>query len=625
MNVLCGACQTRFRVPDDRIAPDKVVKVKCPKCGGLSSVRLGPDKLGIQVDAPVPAEAPAAGRPPLPAPSLPVPSQPHDPFAAFGPAGASAHVEVTRPNAFPAGVAASRRPPEVTRPQPDLSARLAAGSALPPGAELAKTALPGSSLGPARLERGAPLPGIASTEVVSDPFASLDLPPVPKPAAALGSTRPPAPPARAAAPVDPFASLELPPVPAPAAAPPARPPAALSADPFGSLELPPVPPPARAPGPPPAAAPADPFAALSSTRPPPMPKPSASLGNTRPPAPPPEAVSDIDPFAQLDSSVSLPALAEQRPAPPRRADGAPPPESFDLELPDVGAAPAAPSAPPGLTRGGSASGVDDFFNESAAGSPALDLDRPSHSGPNDRSMFDMSAAAPAAPSARALPAAGFKTGELPLELATNSVQTRLPEAPRPKPVQRPSSMDEPRTAGERWRSRATTFALVGGITWLALGVTATLRHAGRVDASWASPGALLLAAFGQDDSDPRPTLTAIESGFYEVSEGKRLFFVRGRVMNRSRNALGKVKVVAALRDGEKSLAQAEAWAGKDVPATRLLRITNAEELARFVAEGSAAATTLDPGESQPFLAVMADVPASLGQLQLHLEPQPAGG
>ncbi len=39
MEVVCESCKSKFKVPDEKIPKDKIIKVKCPKCG--SPISLG--------------------------------------------------------------------------------------------------------------------------------------------------------------------------------------------------------------------------------------------------------------------------------------------------------------------------------------------------------------------------------------------------------------------------------------------------------------------------------------------------------------------------------------------------------------------------------------------------------
>jgi predicted Zn finger-like uncharacterized protein len=83
MIVKCEQCQTRFKIPDDKVT-DKGVKVRCTKCSHTFRVTR---------DMAQPAAAPAGA----------------DPFAKFG-APPEAAGEVTRPGVFALGVEATKQP-----------------------------------------------------------------------------------------------------------------------------------------------------------------------------------------------------------------------------------------------------------------------------------------------------------------------------------------------------------------------------------------------------------------------------------------------------------------------------------------------------------------------------------
>src|ERR1700752_4540209 len=87
----CEQCQTRFKIPDDKVT-DKGVKVRCTKCQHTFRVKRD----GTLADA---AAAPAA-------------AAPDDPFAKFGPStpAEAGSGELTRPGMFALGVEQTRNP-----------------------------------------------------------------------------------------------------------------------------------------------------------------------------------------------------------------------------------------------------------------------------------------------------------------------------------------------------------------------------------------------------------------------------------------------------------------------------------------------------------------------------------
>ena len=330
MIVQCSSCQTKFRVPDEKIG-EKPVKVRCSKCQNVFGVKRGPDGSAVAASLPG-AKAPPAAPAPPPAAEPP----PQDPFAAFGPPPAAPPGESTVPGVWHGGIAASRRDSENTRPAPAEDS----------DATRPRFAL--NALIASKLDLGSPAPNTALPG--PDPFSTPPLPTSPTDPFAQ-------PPAGAAA--DPFANLD--PVGATlasGAAPAALPfPEAPAADPFANLDLSAAPPPAA-----PAALPAaDPFANLD-------------LGAVAGPSASPD--------------LAAPALAAPAAEP---ADG---PLSFSFESPGAPAAAAAPAASaddffgqsepenkPRSSVGFDAFGPDETTQTQPAGEP-------------DRSLFDLPAPPP---------------------------------------------------------------------------------------------------------------------------------------------------------------------------------------------------------------------------------------
>lgn len=105
MIVKCDKCQTRFKIPDEKVT-EKGVKVRCTKCQTTFKVARAPE--AVPQIAPVPAPAVDA-----------------DPFAKFGLGGAAPDpAESTRPGIFPEGIAATREQQQQQRPlEPLFSAQ----------------------------------------------------------------------------------------------------------------------------------------------------------------------------------------------------------------------------------------------------------------------------------------------------------------------------------------------------------------------------------------------------------------------------------------------------------------------------------------------------------------------
>lgn len=173
MIVKCEQCQTRFKIPDDKVT-DKGVKVRCNKCGHTFRVTR-------DMAQPATSQQPAAAPPPLGA----------DPFARFGATPEPPSAEVTRPGVFALGVEASRSPELGTGKAPPYPNAPAAafdfGSLAPPGA-VAPTVPAVPAFIPSSTQSGAKAP--AALQQPSSPFDFSAIAP-----SAPAAAAPPPPPA----------------------------------------------------------------------------------------------------------------------------------------------------------------------------------------------------------------------------------------------------------------------------------------------------------------------------------------------------------------------------------------------------------------------------------------------
>ena len=205
MIVKCEQCQTRFKIPDEKVT-EKGVKVRCTKCQHTFRVkRDGTSSATGQFPAAAATQqVPARARPP------------DDPFAKFGAATDDGMGEATRPGMYALGVEASRHSGPL---QPSFAAQMD----LPPQVFEQPTrvgAFPSAPPGRKPLQ-----------DEVTQQSSPFDF------AAALGSEAPPPPPSF---------DFDGPPPPRPPAeyqaraahpAPQAYPPADPAHDPFASMEL----------------------------------------------------------------------------------------------------------------------------------------------------------------------------------------------------------------------------------------------------------------------------------------------------------------------------------------------------------------------------------------------------
>ncbi len=131
-------------------------------------------------------------------------------------------------------------------------------------------------------------------------------------------------------------------------------------------------------------------------------------------------------------------------------------------------------------------------------------------------------------------------------------------------------------------------------------------------ALYAAAAAVHFAPPWMHEGPPEPLVaTQIASGLYDVSGPRPVFFVRGRVENRSGHALGAVRVVADLLDDGNSVARIETVAGAEPTAEQVHALRSAEEAEALSAQlaHAGAGAKLAPGESAPFFALIPEPPA----------------
>jgi predicted Zn finger-like uncharacterized protein len=155
MIVTCAQCKTRFRIPDEKVAPEKGVKVRCTKCG--NTFRVHRDASTAQTEQ-APRHLPA--RDAVTKPEV-------DPFARFGAAADVNSEEATRPGVYALGVELTRQTSSPEPPSFDLTAP----------ARRAEPRAPApfdfSAIAPAAPTPDAPAPGAFD-------FSALTMPPPPR-------------------------------------------------------------------------------------------------------------------------------------------------------------------------------------------------------------------------------------------------------------------------------------------------------------------------------------------------------------------------------------------------------------------------------------------------------------
>jgi len=119
--------------------------------------------------------------------------------------------------------------------------------------------------------------------------------------------------------------------------------------------------------------------------------------------------------------------------------------------------------------------------------------------------------------------------------------------------------------------------------------------------------------------------TGVVSGLYDTAGGKPVFFVRGRVENRSNKVRGPVRVTAELVADGASEAKADAIAGAEPTPEDvwLLRSpADAEKLTRTL-QTARVDRSIAPGASLPFFALIPDPPADLVKHRLQVRVETA--
>ena len=661
MIVKCEQCQTRFKIPDDKVT-DKGVKVRCTKCG--NTFRVGKDGAAIP-----PGSSPssvAAAAPPQTqtfpvAPAISPVSSPRatlpprniqlggdDPFAPFGAPPSIPDDEATRPGVFVLGLEASKVPeigappipPQAPAKPPPPGAAFDFGSLAPP---------PPAAVPPAAPPRPAASTTQAARAVPRSSAPTASVPPVaPPPAAGPATTSPfdfsalmssPPVPAAAPAPFD-FSALSAPP-PAPPSKPAAVPPPGPSTPAFDFSALGPLPEPAPLGPPPPAAStPAFDFSALGP--PPPGPTANSDAATAQAPAfvpgqtariplgsqpgvPGPSARIPMGSQPGVAGPTAIPtgtqpgvgarfptATQPAIPAPPPSAPPAParPQSSAPLSLEADDAGPGTGDARteqmPGLF-GAPGAGADDFFGGALPEQPARPQLAPDVTGDAAKqALFDMAAALPAAP-----------PDEPPAPEITTPAAAPAPAAP---PAARPSAI-----ADAAPRRRRTVLGIVVNVVIAAVLVVALVvvgsayLNEGKVGAetlTWEHLKTTFAPSTDYVAGD-------ISNGLYDTRAGRPVFFVRGEVMNRGPSAT-KLVVRAELVEGATVVRSAESTAGAPPSPEELFQLVTAEDVDALNAKVAQRAPVVEPGEAAAFIVTFFEYPPDLKGFRVRVSARPAG-
>jgi predicted Zn finger-like uncharacterized protein len=334
-----------------------------------------------------------------------------------------------------------------------------------------------------------------------------------------------------------------------------------------------------------------------------------SPGASAPPAP---AASAAAPRA-----TSAPTTAPQTPKGP--ANGSRRPKGDDLfgmsELtgdaaPEPGS-PLSKSAPEGRPASTAPAGLDGLeLDIPAARPPASQGSGAFGADPDFEPLLDGPAAGAAQPAG---PPSEERSG---LALDSSPTGTRPPTGPTSRPLhpRRPqpsADAESRRTAGGAFVSTALTALLGSALALVVLFAMAFSEGVGDSVRSALGGGEDLVA-------------TRVVSGLYDTAGGQPIFFVRGRVENRSKKARGPVRVVAELVSDSGPEGRGEALAGLEPSAEDVYALrtpAEADKLARALAQNEGT-RKIPPGGSLPFFALIHEPPRDPHSHRLHVRLEP---
>jgi hypothetical protein len=311
-------------------------------------------------------------------------------------------------------------------------------------------------------------------------------------------------------------------------------------------------------------------------------------GSSKSPPPPAGAKAAAKPMPNFDD---IDIEVNEAPAP--RLPSRPPPKASRTSLPPSGDLPAASEASARPPPPPPQSDADDPFDED--GSVKLGAFK---SGPLKDPFEGMNLGEPGTGD---IELAAQPKKDKPAEAADG--EAAKSEAPSAAP---PPVPDIP--PGRDMVSSALT-GLVGAALAIAVVIVAALSD--DAAATWLGLG---------HNSDV--IATRVVSGLYDTASGKQVFYVRGRIENRSKRVRGPVRVTAELVSDGAAEARAEAIAGSAEPTPEdvwsLRSQADVDKLTRTL-EASQGERKLQPGTSLPFFAVIPDPPPDLQRHRLHVK------
>ena len=191
------------------------------------------------------------------------------------------------------------------------------------------------------------------------------------------------------------------------------------------------------------------------------------------------------------------------------------------------------------------------------------------------------------------------------DVAGQQKKEKLPTGPV-APVKPPAP--EPEMAPARAMVSSALTGLLGAALAIAVVIVSALSDDSAAGWLGFTPGSDIVA-------------TRVVSGLYDTAAGKPVFYVRGRVENRSARVRGPVRVTAELISDGADEMKAEILAGTEPTPEDVwsLRSTADVEKLHRTLEVAPVDRKLQPGASLPFFAVIADPPADLVRHRLHVK------
>lgn len=189
-----------------------------------------------------------------------------------------------------------------------------------------------------------------------------------------------------------------------------------------------------------------------------------------------------------------------------------------------------------------------------------------------------------------------------------------------RPAGRPADMGIPErrrvSAAQAVTGQVAYLTIAAGLLLALTAVGGVYMKEGRVDPSALSPAHIIKLL-----APSQLVMRDVTNGLYDTKGTTPIFYVRGEVENRSSQP-SKVKVTAALYDGDQRVKSVEGLAGLSPSPEELHAVSSAEALTELRTRLDAEATVVAPGKRAPFTLVLLDYPKDLSELRLRVTMEP---